>query len=287
MSNKMTTGRGREIVRRFVLASVVVMVVVSVGYVAWTYRTEANMHGIPVLMYHELVGSADRVGRYSLHVDHFAQHMEYLAMAGYTPITDRDLIAAREGVNALPDRPIIITFDDGTVDHKVLAEGVLNTHGFKAVFFIVSERVGHPGSLSPEQLQQMAQSGMSIQSHGHTHRFLDLLGPEELQEEIAESRAIIAKATGVDVVSLCIPGGWYNSVVLDAARDVGYRLVFTSDIGVNSAEGDTFVLKRLEIRGGTDGGAFEQQLMPAAITRNKLIRRAKLVLHAIRGRKQE
>lgn len=252
-------------------------------FVALTCYLASGAEMVPVLMYHELVDSSEKESRYSLSVEKFRDHLKYLKSAGYSPITDGDLLFARNGGSSLPFKPVIITFDDGSSDHATLAMNSLAEQGFRAVFFIITERIGQPNFLNRDQLRTMHNAGMSIQSHGHTHRRLDRMASDKLADDLRLSMEALTNLLATNAVSLCVPGGWYNEDVLNSARTTGYRLVFTSDIGMNRIYGSNPILKRLEIRGGTDSGGFKRALSPMGIAFNALIRQIKLVGHMLRG----
>ena len=76
----------------------------------------------------------------------------------------------------LPPTSIILTFDDGYIDHYVTVLPILQEMGFVGTYFIITGRadVNDPAYINWTQIKTMADAGMSIESHTKSH--LDLLG---------------------------------------------------------------------------------------------------------------
>jgi peptidoglycan/xylan/chitin deacetylase (PgdA/CDA1 family) len=93
---------------------------------------------LPVLMYHHVSTSP---GMITVTPGHFAEQMAYLASAGYRTVGAGELAAFMRGED-LPEKSLVITFDDGYLDNWVHAHPVLQRHGFKAICFLVSSWPG-------------------------------------------------------------------------------------------------------------------------------------------------
>jgi peptidoglycan/xylan/chitin deacetylase (PgdA/CDA1 family) len=85
----------------------------------------------------------------------------------------------------LPDRPVILSFDDGWGNQFTFAFPLLQKYGFTGTFFIVSGYLDHQNFMTTEQLKMMAAAGMTIGGHSRTHPALARLGAMRLQDEIA------------------------------------------------------------------------------------------------------
>lgn len=130
--------------------------------------------GIPVLAYHAIQQSDDP---YSVTQEQFARHMAMLDAAGYESITDEQFARTVAGQDVeLPERPILITFDDSRTSSFEGADEVLEEHGFRATMFVIAGRAERdlPGFLTWGELRSMASSGRwDIQNHaGRGHRMV-------------------------------------------------------------------------------------------------------------------
>ena len=113
--------------------------------------------GLPVLMYHK-VGEAppsSRLKKLWVSAPDFRWQMEYLLRRGFTPVLFSDLKAAA-GEKPLPEKPVLITFDDGYANNFETAFPVLQELKVKANIFLVFETLGkhnawHAPSTEPWQ----------------------------------------------------------------------------------------------------------------------------------------
>lgn len=207
---------------------------------------DAAERRVPVLMYHE-VGD----GRNELWVSeqNFEEQLSFLREHGYQSITLRQLQAGLEGRAALPPRPVVLTFDDGYSSHYRTVFPLLRKYGFSGVFFVYTAGVGRAGNVTWDQLREMQQGGMEIESHTVRHVDLTLASkrPDRLRDELAESRATLQAELGVPVEYLCYPAGRYNERVLQAARKAGYVAAFTTRPGWTAFDQDPMQWRRVRI----------------------------------------
>lgn len=129
-----------------------------------------------------------------------------------------------------------ITFDDGNRSDFEIATPALQRRGLRATFFIPSDRLGDPTSLTPDELRAMVDAGMEIGSHGTLHRPWSELSRGELDDELSRSKRVLSEIIGQEVNQASCPFGRYNRVVLRALREHGYRRVYTSDGGWVAAQ---------------------------------------------------
>ena len=217
---------------------------------------------LPILTYHAVEASEQEWKSipqnrlvYLIKRDLFTRQMRYLADQGFCTILMEDVIAAGQGCCTLPDRALCLTFDDGSASDYQVAFPILRQFGLKATFFIVTGRVGTPGYVTWEQLQEMSAEGMSIQSHSHTHPFMSQCTAVELEVELSQSRAILEERLRTAVEVFAAPGGDWNEQCRLAARGAGYQAVCTSRAGINAGTINLEGLERLSVR-RTD--SFEQ-----------------------------
>jgi peptidoglycan/xylan/chitin deacetylase (PgdA/CDA1 family) len=229
---------------------------------------------VPILMYHyiSMPPPGDRV-RYNLSVtpDAFETQMTYLAVNGYHPVTLRQVADHLLDGAALPDRPIVLTFDDGYADNYVHALPVLRRRGYAATFFVITGFVdaGRPEYMTWRQLADLASWGMEVGAHSVDHP--DLRGRSlRLQfAEVAAPKVAIEARLGVPVTSFAYPSGRFDATTVDVLRAAGYRAAVTTAPGTWQFAGGPYQLARVRVPGGGTIREFHAALtraMAAATT---------------------
>lgn len=142
---------------------------------------------------------------------------------------------ARSADPGLPDaRPsTLITFDDGWRGTLELAAPILQRHAAEATVFMTSNLLDTPGFLKASELHQLP-SQLRIGSHCKTHRFLNEMSETEIREELLFSKSELERLSSREVISVAIPNGAVDDRVRRIAMEIGYSLVFTSDVHQNS-----------------------------------------------------
>ena len=195
---------------------------------------------VPVLMYHHLrepgPGMADRLNqRFDVSPSEFAKQLDYLAANGYTTIDCRTLAAAVLDGQPLPAKPVMLTFDDGWREQYTIAFPLLKERGMVGVFYV------HTGVLSDDpsrgyttwaDLCEMRDAGMDIQSHTISHPSLPGVETLKLDEELRGSKAALEKVFGEECISIAYPFGDFTEREMTAAKRVGYRFAFTTEVGL-------------------------------------------------------
>jgi peptidoglycan/xylan/chitin deacetylase (PgdA/CDA1 family) len=209
---------------------------------------------VPILMYHYIRNppdyAADRIGwGLSTSPDDFRTQMNYLAEHGYHPVTLTALRAYLRDGETLPDRPVVLTFDDGYADLYTEAFPVLKKHHFKAVAYIVSGFVGRAGTnVMPDQVREMDAYGIEIGAHTVNHVDLTKSGGT-LGYEVRGSKAALEALVGHPVLDFCYPSGRYNATVIQAVRDAGFESATTTQSGATHTFDDRFTWSRVRVSG--------------------------------------
>ncbi|WP_162456527.1 polysaccharide deacetylase family protein [Pseudoxanthomonas kalamensis] len=175
-------------------------------------------------MYHALFREEMPSGQdphYTLHADDFDRHLQQLAATQGGTSTAAVL-------NGFPQAQAILTFDDGHMSNFTLAFPMLLKHGMRADFFINPATVGTPGFARWSELREMAEAGMSIQSHGYDHVYLTHLSARKLRETLSAARHEIEQRIGQPVTLLAPPGGRMPANLTAIARECGYARILSS-----------------------------------------------------------
>jgi len=202
------------------------------------------------LMYHELAAPgralADDGAGYAVYCvarDAFREHLRALSEAGLQGRSIGGALASGDGT-------VAITFDDGCETDFTEAAPLLRERGFGATFFVIAGQVGRRGHLGAGQLRALAAAGFEIGSHSLTHRMLTALAPDELDRELAGSRARLEDSVGARVAHLSCPHGRWSRAIAAAAVRAGYETVSTSAAGLNDASTPPTRLRRIAVQRG-------------------------------------
>jgi peptidoglycan/xylan/chitin deacetylase (PgdA/CDA1 family) len=244
---------------------------------------------VPILMYHYIRNppdyASDRLGwGLSTSPDDFKAQMNYLAEHGYHPITLTALRAYLAEGQPLPDRPVVLTFDDGYADLYTEAFPVLKRHHFKAVAYIVSGFVGRIGqNVSADQVREMDRYGIEIGAHTVDHVDLTKAGGS-LGFEVNGSKAALEAIVGHSVLDFCYPSGRFNAQVVQAVQAAGFESATTTQSGSAHTLADRFTWSRVRVSGSESLDDFakglqenETGLPPASITPIRIPRTHPLV----------
>jgi peptidoglycan/xylan/chitin deacetylase (PgdA/CDA1 family) len=235
----------------------------ALGPVAVVPAGRSPVH-VPILMYHYIRTNPDprdRLGfNLSVTPDDFGRQMDWLAANGYHPIDLGDLRAYLLDRSVLPDRSVVLTFDDGYRDLYTAAYPVLRAHGFKAVSYVVSGFVGSPSSVTAAQVLEMDANGIEIGAHTVSHADLSRLAPADLRHEVVDSRASLEALLGHPVLDFCYPYGHLDAAVVSTVEAAGFLTATTTQPGADHSAGDRFAWTRVRVGGGESLEQFAADL---------------------------
>ena len=214
------------------------------------------------LMYHEVALGAptrsDEAAYFGVGRDSLGGQLDVIRNAGFRG-------CSIERARAIcGTRRVAISFDDGYAGQFEHAFPALQERGMTATFFVTTSWIGTPGFLTWNQLREMNNAGMSIQSHTHTHPFLSELTMSRLLVELETSKEILDAQLGQQTDCIALPGGDAPKLRLQhLIGDCGYALVATSRWGVNESRQvapATPWIARCTVRGAPSKALFMQIL---------------------------
>ncbi len=212
---------------------------------------------VPILMYHYLSvppANAD-IYRKDLSVapDLFNAHLDRLQAEGYTTISFYELVAYLTQGALLPEKPVILTFDDGYRDNYENAFAALKSHGMRATFFVVIDFInkGRPEYVTWDMLREMHKAGMSVEAHSLEHSSLKKRSRDDLLFQALRCYETLQNELGQRARFISYPAGQYDATTIDAFREAGYWAGITTVQGATHTTDHLFELKRVRIRGTT------------------------------------
>lgn len=214
---------------------------------------------VPILSYHAVNDNIWGVEELYVSPIEFEKQMKYLKDNNYTAISFDQLENSSNY-----KKPVIITFDDGYEDNYTYAYPVLKKYDLKATIFLACKVIGKPHFLKIEQIIQM-QDLISFQSHTLSHRVLTKLTPEEIENEMSESKRILEGLFGNEVNVLAYPEGKISSNISQIAKKY-YKYAVLSYGGYYNKNSDPHEIKRIFVSRWMDIAKFEKKLKEAETT---------------------
>lgn len=142
-----------------------------------------------------------------------------------------------------------VSFDDGHVSNHRYALPLLQKYSVPAIFFVIASRIGNqPESMNWQQLRELISLGQEVQSHGWSHQFLTHCSESQLQQELGRSKGILEDKLGIEINALSVPHGRWNTFVLEACAQTGYKHVYISDPWVKKKGNCVNIIGRLMVR---------------------------------------
>lgn len=188
---------------------------------------------VPILTYHNLGEQAK--GRLVLAAASFREQMRYLKTNGYRVVSLADFVEFSRLNRQLPQRAVVLTFDDGYHAFKDHAYPVLKELGFTATLFIYTDWVGAGrGALSWADLRELSAAGMDIQAHSKTHADLRRAPGEteaqyarRMHTELEQPQDLFNRNLGRRSQILAYPYGRWEEGLLPKVKEYGYIAAFS------------------------------------------------------------
>jgi len=190
----------------------------------------ARMAKVPVVMYHDILPEKEVF--FDVTPAEFEEHLRLIHDKGLTPISlDQLTTHLRTGL-PLPEKPILLSFDDGYGGHYEYVYPLLKKYGYPGVFSIYTAKVGDNEGRSHvdwEQLRQMAADPLvTIAAHSMTHPpDLRALPDDQLQQEVVGSKQLLESELGIAIRYFTYPTGLYDQRVSRLVREAGYLAALT------------------------------------------------------------
>jgi peptidoglycan/xylan/chitin deacetylase (PgdA/CDA1 family) len=227
-------------------------------------------------MYHEIAARRATASRLAVPPGEFAEQLAHLHSGGFATLTASAVASALAGVGQLPERPVVLTFDDGFADFHREALPLLDTYGFTATLFVTTGWIQDAGARSAgrrpgrmltwSQIRETADAGVEIAAHSHRHPQLDQLADPDIRSELRDSKALLEDQLGRAVPGLAYPFGYSSARVRRAVGEAGYEYACAVSNLIATGKQDPLALPRLTIRRSTTPDAFGQIVRGRGLT---------------------
>ncbi|MGG7178858.1 polysaccharide deacetylase family protein [Clostridium paraputrificum] len=215
--------------------------------------------GVPVLYYHSVEPS--EANEVIISPDKLREQLLFIKNSGYTTLTMAELNDYILNDKAIPEKSIVVTFDDGYMDNYTNAFPILKELDMKATVFVITNGIDDGYYMSSAQLKEMSDYGLDIESHTYNHLHLNQLTYEKQLEELKTSKEKLEAITGKTVISVAYPFGDLNEDSKKAVKEAGYSLAFTTDLGYADKDDDPITLDRIYVSSTYTMDQFKNRLI--------------------------
>lgn len=215
--------------------------------------------GVPVLYYHSIDPSESN--EVILSPQKLKAQLQYIKDSGYTTLTMTELNDYISKHTPIPEKSIVITFDDGYKDNYTNAFPILKELDMKATIFVITSVIDDGYYLSKNEIKELSDYGIDIQSHTVKHLHLNTLSYEEQLQELKTSKETLESITNKPVISVAYPFGDHDENTLKAAKAAGYNLGFLTDKGLAKPTSQSISLNRIYVSSAYSMDTFKERLL--------------------------
>ncbi|MFN2170187.1 MAG: polysaccharide deacetylase family protein [Candidatus Promineifilaceae bacterium] len=238
------------------------------GVYSWTLK-------VPILMYHYISEPPEDADKYrkdlSVTPEDFNAQMSYLAENGFETVDLYELSLAITNKIDLPEKPIVISFDDGYLDNFENAFPILQKYGMQGTFFIITEFIDErrAGYMTWDNVEEISKAGMRIESHSKTHPDLSTAERDFIIYEVRGSQETIAAHIGYTPRYFCYPSGRYNEETMAILGELDFWGAVTTADGSWHGFDDRFEWSRVRMRNTTTLAEFKDTVNPSGTVAGK------------------
>lgn len=245
----------------FIVLTVLLSVLLIFAVRSETARKEVADTGLslPVVMYHHVTTNEKRAGKYVVMQSELARDLDYIRSMGYETVNVQDLIDYVDGKKQLPEKVILITFDDGFESTYKLAWPLFTERKMKAVvspvgsvvqlYTLNGDRNVNYAYMSWDELAEIDKSEeFEVQNHtydmhynesGKRHGLSRMNGESEdeyktaLREDLQKMQLSLKKNSGISAVAAVYPYGLYSKQTLEVVKELGFRCSMVCEERIN------------------------------------------------------
>jgi peptidoglycan/xylan/chitin deacetylase (PgdA/CDA1 family) len=228
-------------------------------YRRWT-GGGAMTSAVPILLYHSVSDDPPGwIAPYTVSPARFAAHLDLVVASGRVPLTVSGYADGRRD-GTLPDRPVLITVDDGFADFAGTALPILAGRNLPSTLYVTTGALADrrqdcvlpaAAMLRSADLPALETAGVEIGAHAHTHRQLDLLAADAVTTELSLSRDVLADVLGHRIRSFAYPHGYWRARVRRLVADAGFDSACALAQAHSSAGDHPLTLSRLMVLADT------------------------------------
>ncbi|HSF46014.1 MAG TPA: polysaccharide deacetylase family protein [Chitinophagaceae bacterium] len=212
---------------------------------------------VPILCYHQIrefrPKDSERAKDYIVPPQKFEQQMKLLADSGFTTILPAQLMEYLKYGIPIPERSVMIHFDDADLSQFEVAKPVLDKYGFKACYFIMTVVLNKPGYMKKEHVKQLSDEGHVIGSHTWDHMNVKKMAEKDWAIQVEKPSRQLSEITGKPVEYFAYPFGLWNQEVASELDEHGFKAAFQLSEKRDATQ-PLYTIRRVIIPGQWDAG---------------------------------
>lgn len=253
------------------------------------FYAPSNGVKVPVIMYHSVLKDTARSGKYVVTPDTLTNDIKYLKSKGYTFVSAQELIDYSEHGTLLPEKPVLLTFDDGHYNFYGYVMPILEENGANAVVSVVGS---YTDEFSESNIKNMSYGyvrwsevydmflSSRVEVGNHSYDFhgskngregskrrrgesLDAYKQVFVSDTEKAQNRFMTK-TGFTPVIYTYPLGAYSEETTEWLKEMGFKMSFSCTEGVNLVTRDPnslFLLKRFNRPSGISSERFFSKIL--------------------------
>jgi len=243
------------------------------------------MSQINVLMYHQ-VGKFKNITTHKAtycDVGRFRSQLGLMKMYGYKSVTLYDIYLYLSGKKEIPEKSVVLTFDDGYENFYEYAFPALQEYGFSAIVYLVAGKIGDKADwlekdghfpaklMNVQQIRELKKYGILFGSHGYDHLRLTQQEYYVAKNDIEKSKKVLEDLLGEEVKHFCYPYGDHNIEIMKITQDAGYLTGVTCERSSITQDIDPFAIPRKAVSFGDSILGFAWKLFFKNKPKRKLL----------------
>jgi peptidoglycan/xylan/chitin deacetylase (PgdA/CDA1 family) len=219
---------------------------------------------VPILCYHQIRDwrpTDSKISRdYIVPPTAFAAQMRMLADSGYHTVTPDQVYAYLTNNARLPQKPVMLSFDDTDLDQYTTAYPEMKKYGFKGVFFIMTVSLGKPHYMSSEQVRMLSDEGNTIGSHTWDHHNVKKYAGNDWIVQLDKPTRQLEQITGKSIRYFAYPFGLWNTAAFPELRKRGFIAAFQLNEKPDSMD-PLYCIRRIIVPGTWSGPALHRWML--------------------------